>query len=80
MSHRRSDAGSRDARAIDNVVTNDVGTTAWLSDSTMPFETHPDDVGWIAGPVGGDAGSVLLIAGHSYCMLTTSYQLLAAGC
>ena len=31
----------------------------WETSEELPFEQHPDDVGWLPGPVGGDAGRAL---------------------
>ena len=28
----------------------------WETSEELPFEQHPEDVGWLPGPVGGDAG------------------------
>jgi hypothetical protein len=31
----------------------------WATAEELPFEKHPDDVGWLPGPVGGDSGRPL---------------------
>lgn len=52
----RARAGSRSARAIDNIVTVDAGVDDWDSEDWLPFEAKMEDIGWQPGPVNGAAG------------------------
>lgn len=52
----RAAAGHIGARSVDNVVTYPVNIASWHTSAELPVEAHPDDVGWLPGPVGGSAG------------------------
>ena len=44
------------AKAINNIETVQAEVAQWATDDELPFETREDDIGWLPGPVGGDAG------------------------
>lgn len=46
-------------RARSELETTPVAPCTWSTQEWLPFETHKDDVGWLPGPVGGNAGRAL---------------------
>ena len=52
------------AKAIDHVTSDRHAAASWATDEPAPFEAKQDDVGWLPGPVGGDAGRAMPAFAH----------------
>ena len=52
----RAAAGYATASAIDEVRSETLSMASWASTEELPFEAKAEDVGWLPGPVNGNAG------------------------
>ena len=55
-SMRAKEAGGTHAKAIDHIESIPYTAAAWSTNEPAPFEMKEEDIGWLPGPVGGDAG------------------------
>ena len=52
----RAAADDAAAQAVDHITTQRAPQTDWQSNEELPFEEAAEDIGWLPGPVNGNAG------------------------
>jgi hypothetical protein len=55
----RAAARSAGASGIDHIRSETVSVASWASSEQLPFEAKAEDVGWLPGPVNGNAGRAM---------------------